>query len=81
MFNADPYPAFYLKKNADADPDPDQGAKPMRIHTDLNHGQTLKSQIVEFLLLKYILKLVIGLKNIPTKVKAFLKGRKSGLFC
>jgi hypothetical protein len=44
-FTADPIQLF-ISKNADSDPDRDQGAKPMRIHADPNPGQILKSQKV-----------------------------------
>jgi hypothetical protein len=49
-FNSDPDPDFFL--NAD----PDQGAKPTRIHADPDPGQTFKSQKVEFLHEKYTSK-------------------------
>jgi hypothetical protein len=42
---------LFISINADANPD--EGAKPMRIHANPNHGQTLKSQKVEFLHEKY----------------------------
>jgi hypothetical protein len=50
-FRADPDPAFYL--NADTDPIPIHGAKPMRIHADPDSGRTLPSLPVELLHEKY----------------------------
>ncbi len=63
--------SFYL--NADAIRI--QPAKPMRIHADPDHGQSLSLQ-------KNILKVryVIGQKHTYEGTKAFLKGRKPGQF-
>ncbi len=71
-FNADPDPAFYHNAepenqiNADPDPDP---------------GQTLKSQKVEFLHENMLKVRTIKDKKLSYEgTKAFLKGRKPGLF-
>jgi hypothetical protein len=66
-FHADPDPAFDLN----ADTDSIQGAKPMRIHSDPDIGQTLPSILLALLHEKY---------TTVRRHKSYLKGWKSGLF-
>jgi hypothetical protein len=74
VFHADPDPAYYHN----ADSDPDAGSQPNAIQ--ITHRQSFKKQKVEFSM-KIILEVAIRSKNIPYEgTKAFLKGKKPGLF-
>jgi hypothetical protein len=77
-FNADPNP-FYLNADLDPDPDPDPGSQ---TNANPDPGRTLKSQQVELFTVKNIFKVCDRSKTYGTceGAKAFLKGRKPGLF-
>ncbi len=74
----DPDPAFYSMRIRIRV----QGPKPMHTHADLDPCQTLKSQNVKILHEKYtyLLNVVKVIKHTYEGTKAFLKGRKPGLF-
>ncbi len=59
-----------------------QGAKTMRIHADLDPdpGKNLKSQKVEFYMKIFLKQIIYKKKHTYKGTRAFLKGRKPGLF-
>ncbi len=73
-FNLDLDSAFYLSA------DPDQDSQIKVVPADPDPGQTLKAQKVELLHEKYRYPIKTGKKHTYEATKAFLKGRKPGLF-